>query len=594
MKKPILLLGCLLAAIPCSADTIDPADDLPAACSPWKSLGGDFRRSGLSKYSGPEIGCVKWKFETDGPVSASATVGFDGTIHIACEDGKLYTLDPNGSELWNYDANSPLLSSPTLGSDGSVYVGSEEGKLYAIDTNGNLRWTHDTEGPVYSSPAVSADGNNIYVGSQDGILYALAEDGSELWSFETKGPGKLPTGSILASPAIGADGTVYIAGLYDPNLYALDPNDGKLKWWCNFQSQGWPFASPVVADDGTIYQTLLYDSSLYAIEPNNGAIIWSTDLAEPSSGWFDPSYAGVYPDPDGWSEPALASDGTIYVSLDDPYLRAIDPNGNIKWVTHLGVMGSFTLTVDSDGLIYAAGDDGYLRIVEPNGMEVAQFQSDAWLNFPVIAADNVIIVGDANDNTMLITDRKNTLQAIVQYGCEDLNADERVDFVDLALLAGDWLECTDTDWPCHYQGQEQYLAGDIDRDRYVRSSDLATIADRWLGNVGRLKPPPCLATNPNPANGAIGVSTTPSLSWTGCPDASWHDVYFASDQIAVASATRTTWGIFRRRQPRFQTDYMPTGVPLEWGKTYYWRIDEVSTTETRVGTVWRFTVRTRR
>ncbi len=58
-----------------------------------------------------------------------------------------------------------------------------------------------------------------------------------------------------------------------------------------------------------------------------------------------------------FSEPALAPDGTIYISFDDQYLRAVDPNGTIKWVTSLGWLGGFTLTVGSDGLIYAAGDD---------------------------------------------------------------------------------------------------------------------------------------------------------------------------------------------------------------------------------------------
>jgi len=303
MKKAILFSSLLLVAIACLAETIAVNNDEHAAESTWKTLGGDFKRTGLSDSNGPELGCVKWQFTTDAPISASITIGNSGRVHIPCEDGKLYTLDPNGSLLWSYDVNSPLLSSPTIGPDGTVYVGSKNGKLYAIDINGNLLWTHTTDGPISSSPAVSEDGN-VYVGSQDGKLYALSQEGSELWSFETKGPGTVPSGSIFASPAIAANGTVYIAGLYDPNLYALDPNDGKLKWTCNFESGGWPFASPVVAKDGIIYQTLLYDTNLYAIDPNNGAVVWSTDLADPCTAWFDPNYADEY-DADGCSEPAL-------------------------------------------------------------------------------------------------------------------------------------------------------------------------------------------------------------------------------------------------------------------------------------------------
>ena len=61
----------------------------------------------------------------------------------------------------------------------------------------------------------------------------------------------------------------------------------------------------------------------------------------------------------GWSSPVVGSDGTIYVSFDDPYLRAVEPNGTIKWITRLGVIGGFTLSIDRDDLIYAASDDNY-------------------------------------------------------------------------------------------------------------------------------------------------------------------------------------------------------------------------------------------
>ncbi|UCG57905.1 MAG: PQQ-like beta-propeller repeat protein [Phycisphaerales bacterium] len=589
MKRAILFLNLWLFAAVCPIETPIFGNDVRQPKPVWESLGGDFRRTGLGEHEGPESGCVKWEFETGGAVPSSVTVGHDGRVHIACEDGKLYALDTKGSLLWSYDANSPLVSSPTIGPDGSVYVGSEEGALHAVDTNGNVRWTYPTAGPVSSSPAVSSDGNNIYAGSQDGTLYALAQDSSELWTFQTTGPGAVPTGAIFASPAIGADGTVYVGGLYDPTLYALDPNNGEVKWACGFESEGWPFTSPVVAQDGTIYQTLLFDTNLYAIEPADGTIIWSTDLADPCTAWFASDYADWYT-VDSWSEPALGPDGTIYVSLDDPYLRAVEPNGNIKWVAPLGTIGGFTLAVGSNGLIYAASDDGYLRVVEPNGAEGNQFRGEAWLNFPVIAADNVIVVSDAKDNTVLITDQKNKVWAISQHGCEDINADETVDFLDLALLADDWLDCTDTGWPCNYEGPEQYVTTDIDRDQYVRFPDVAAMANRWLADVGWLGPPPCQAGNPNPPDGATGVSPYPQLSWRACPDTSWQEVYLGTSKILVGTATETTRGIYRQRQPRVLTEYVPAEVPLEGEETYYWRIDQISSAGTSVGKVWSFKV----
>jgi outer membrane protein assembly factor BamB len=400
---------------------------------------------------GPEFGCVKWKFETDGPVTSAVTIGRKigqaTKAYIACEDGKLYALDiETGSLIWSYDINSPLLGSAAEGPQGAVYAGSTGGRLYAIDKNGQLLWTHTTEEPIYSTPVVSPQGR-IYICSQDGTLYALARDGSELWCFETDGSG-VTAGSIFATPAIADDGTVYIGGLYDPNLYALNSNDGSIKWNCNFvravdlgdpffgysqilEKGGWPFASPVIAEDGTIYQGLVYAPNLYAIDPNDGSKIWSTSLAGTIIAlcdwdWCDRSIwygAGEPPDViDGrlvyilgkylynscWSRPALAPDGTIYVSFDDPYLRAVDPNGSIKWMAKLGEVGGFTLTVGGDGLIYAASDDANLYVVDPNGQKIAQFQGDDWLSHPVIAPDRTIIVSDAN----------NTVWAISENACD--------------------------------------------------------------------------------------------------------------------------------------------------------------------------------
>ncbi|MHC4646278.1 MAG: outer membrane protein assembly factor BamB family protein [Planctomycetota bacterium] len=450
--------------------TIHPDSPDPAAASKWKSLGGEFDRRGLSDDFGPELGCVKWTFETGGPVSAGITVGAYDRVHIACEDGKLYTLDAGGVLLWSYDTNSPLISAPTVGPDGTVYVGSENGRLCAIDVNGNLRWTHTTGGFVYSSPAVSPDGNAVYFGSQDGVLYALGRDGSELWSFEQGG-------AILASPAVGADGAVYVGGLYDSNLYALEPNDGSLRWDCNFESEGWPFASAVVATDGTIYQTLLYDPNLYAIEPNGGTILWSLDVADapgPYMGYFKG-------DADGWAEPALGPDGTIHVSFNDPNLRAVDPNGAIKWVTRLGMMEGFTLTVGADGLLYAAGSDGYLCVLDANGVEIARLHKDGWLVFPVISADNTMIVSDVNNKIWAIGGDGCEGRVYELHRPEDLNFSLTANFMDFGLLAADWLACNDPLAPCSalfWDGR--YLTGDINRNLYVDFADLAVLANSWL------------------------------------------------------------------------------------------------------------------
>jgi outer membrane protein assembly factor BamB len=562
---------CVIAVVPSVPDpnvsttesglfTIHPDSPGPTVTSKWQSLGGDYDRLGRSDYYGPLLGCVKWEFEVDGAISASVTIGPNDTVYVPCEDGNLYKLDSNGAVLWSYEANSPLISSPSIGPDGTAYVGSKGGKLFAVDVDGNLRWTHSTAGMLYSSPAVSPDGNSIYVSSQDGDVYALGRDGSELWSFETAGFGVID-GAVFASPTIGTDGAVYIAGLYEPNLYALEPNDGSVKWVCNFEhlinpyepemgtEYGWLFASPVVGPNGTIYQVLLYDPNLYAIDPNDGSILWGTNLSDivwypdpydyPTysfTRYFEPYYyEDVYCDgrlgvfryynarynvsDSGWSEPVIGPDGTIYVNFDDPWLRAVEPNGAIKWIRQIGGRSGYTegcdnwgcgwfsngygtmgfgLTVDSDGVIYAAGNDSNLYVINPDGLEIARFDSnDYWLGFPVISADNTIIFGDSRDNSMLISYEDNKLWAIGgddcqgqdpnlywQGGAQDLDGSATMDFRDLAILAQQWQKCTDCRircFPCRYCYHDiHFLLGDINKDFYVNFADVAILAEYWL------------------------------------------------------------------------------------------------------------------
>jgi outer membrane protein assembly factor BamB len=408
---------CLVSVAPSNADptiqvvpsgrfAIQRGGTAPEVEAGWSTLGGDSSRAGMSRDQGPLQGEVKWKFETGAGVVSSVTTGPDGRIHVACENGRLYTLNTDGNLLWSVDVNAPLASAPTTGPDGSLFVGSRDGKLYAIDPNGKRRWTHATGGAIYSSPAVASNGN-IYVGSADGNLYALRDDGSDLWQFKTAGTGLIAARAICVSPSLAPDGTVYVAGLYDPNLYALNPTDGSVKWACSFKAcGGWPFASPVVGRDGTLYQTLLYDSHLYAIEPQRGTILWAVDLFDTPSIPTRDTYA------DGWSEPVLGPDGTIYVSLDDVFLRAVDPAGHIKWATALGDLGGFTLTVDRSGMIYAAADDGSIYVVYSSGTEVHRFMTGGWPAYPVIVGDDTLVVTDSRDYSMLTTDAKNAVWAI--------------------------------------------------------------------------------------------------------------------------------------------------------------------------------------
>ena len=99
------------------------------------------------------------------------------------------------------------------------------------------------------------------------------------------------------------------------------------------------------------------------------------------------------------------------------------------------------------------------------------------------------------------------------------------------------------------------------------------------GAVWSFTVPPLEAYNPSPADGAENVDVNVTLSWTGGLGAKLHSVYFGDDPDAVANADGAT--------PLPMTTF--DSGPLEQGKTYYWRIDEVNPPANTAGTVWSFT-----
>ncbi len=432
----------------------------------------------LSENKGPKIGCTKWVFETDGPVSSQAAITrpyWDSYwIYIGAEDGNLYCLDDLGWLNFICDLNTPIVGSPAVGYYWMVYAAGQNGILYAIDDYGEISWTHKTDAPIYSTPVVGYDGK-IYICSEDGKMYTLDADGSELWSFEVPADCNL-SGSILATPVIDKNGTVYIGGLYEPNLYAIDANNGTLKWICDFgavePNKGQIVAAPAIEPNGTIYQTLAGDPNLYAVDPCTGNILWSSYLRLPNDG-----------NSSGWSSPVIGSDGTIYVSFDDPYLRAVEPNGTIKWITRLGLIGGFTLSIDRDNKIYAASDDNFVCVIDSNGNELSRFEGEGWLSFPAVAEDGTVIVSDANNIVWALTSNNCGGQTAVLHKQADVRNDKAIDLFDYAEFAKNWRQCTDplnSNCSSYNSIYGLYSPGDTDRDGYVNIQDLSVIADEWL------------------------------------------------------------------------------------------------------------------
>ncbi|MHC4171570.1 MAG: LamG domain-containing protein [Planctomycetota bacterium] len=131
----------------------------------------------------------------------------------------------------------------------------------------------------------------------------------------------------------------------------------------------------------------------------------------------------------------------------------------------------------------------------------------------------------------------------------------------------------------------QPFDGDIDD---VRIYDKALTPEE-IANV--IRGDTRLAWDPSPGNNLtvdIEKARQP-LSWSPGDTAAQHDVYFGTDKDVVDNAdTSDTTGVYRRRQSL--TSYTPP-EGVEWGQSYYWRIDQYNTDGTiSTGKVWIFTV----
>jgi len=95
--------------------------------------------------------------------------------------------------------------------------------------------------------------------------------------------------------------------------------------------------------------------------------------------------------------------------------------------------------------------------------------------------------------------------------------------------------------------------------------------------------PPRRAGTPAPAHGAVDAPQAPTLSWSVGDGAAQHHLYFGTDAATIAQASTPT-----AQQAPDNTTY--DAGALEWGRTYYWRVDERQADGTVLaGKVWSFT-----
>jgi hypothetical protein len=131
------------------------------------------------------------------------------------------------------------------------------------------------------------------------------------------------------------------------------------------------------------------------------------------------------------------------------------------------------------------------------------------------------------------------------------------------------------------QGSASYAPGTLKMAKtYYWRVDEFDIADTYKGDVWSFTTEGAVS-NPNPADGAVDVSQTPTLTWTPGVFADAHEVYFGADPTSLELGKSGNLG---------QESFEPG--QLEWNTTYYWRVDEANNAEAEspwTGPLWSFT-----
>ncbi len=122
---------------------------------------------------------------------------------------------------------------------------------------------------------------------------------------------------------------------------------------------------------------------------------------------------------------------------------------------------------------------------------------------------------------------------------------------------------------------------------YTRALSAKEVLDVMAGKG----PTSQIATDPVPAHEAVDIPRDVVLSWTAGEYAQTHDIYFGTVADDVANASRAdSMGVLVSQSQAAGT-YDPDGL-LEFGQTYYWRVDEVNAPPDSTiykGEVWSFT-----
>jgi len=271
--------------------------------------GGDGDLWGVDSTGLPQV--TNWPAPVTGFLSASPTIGIDGTVYGASLNGFIAGVCPNGVErfLLSTSVTGGVQSSPAIGPDSTLYYGGDDRQLRALSSTGVMQWTFSASGAILNAPVLAITDlltSAIYVADNGGFIYKVGINGLPVSGFKFSNPEGVPVGPMQSSLAL-AGNRLYV-GSNDGNLYAVDATTGAVMW--AFHTGGPIVSSPAVATGGA--------EPVIVVGSNDGNVYFILDAG--ATGTMMATFPIGAP---VRSSPAIGADGTVYVGADDGRLYAI-------------------------------------------------------------------------------------------------------------------------------------------------------------------------------------------------------------------------------------------------------------------------------
>lgn len=360
---------------------------LAAACVRVPSNRADAMSAEVREPLGEDRLSFKWKFVTAdrrtevAPQEFAAAAVYADTLYIGSANGWFFALRASTGEVrWRKLLGS--VSCAPLVDRGMLYVGTNDGFLVALDAQtGAEKWRYQSRGPIGQTPAAAGE-LIVFANEADQVVAVDAINGKFKWQYKTETPEEY---TLRGHAGVTVDGDLLYTGFSNGTLVALRRDNGSVAWSTSLRAEADRFmdvdATPIVLE-GVLYASSS-SGGVYALDKTTGLVRWRL-----------PFYDASMPSATGNVGGITADDKTLYVTVADLGVYALDLGGNILW--RVGARGGgepAEPVVFADMLVYSLASAGLFIAERQTGRTLEYFDpGDGISAQPTITGDGRLFV----------------------------------------------------------------------------------------------------------------------------------------------------------------------------------------------------------